>query len=156
MKEVSTEIVLEKILNSKSLEDVSKAMENTSAKFDKSFQDFFNEYLNENPELKVAEIIKDSDIDKTYAYQMINGTKTSPGRDYVISLCYASRMNLEDVNHALIYTGNSPLHPKIKRDACIIYAFKNNAKSKRVTTRELNETLCERNFELLKPVKGSR
>ena len=155
MREESTDVVLKKILNSNSLDEVSKITQTTEATFDKSFTDFFNEYLAKNTELVLSDIIKDSGIDKTYAYQMTNGKKTNPGRDYILALCYAARMNLDEVNHALIYSHNGQLHSKITRDANLIFAFSHNNKTKRVKVMDLNEKLSDRDIEPLKINKGS-
>ena len=150
MKEESTDFVLEKILNSNNFDDVSKVMNKTDAKLDKTLQDFFNEYFQANPDIVQKNIVKDSDIDKSYAYQMINGKKPNPGRDYVIALCYAARMNLEEVNHALIYSNNKSLHSKSMKDANLIFAFSHNKKDKRVLVSDLNLELSERGIEPLK------
>ena len=138
MKEESTEMVLEKILQSSSMDEVSEIIKKPDVTLDKSLQDFFNEYFNKYPEITPASIIKDSDIDKTYAYQMINGTKNNPSRDYVIALCYAARMDVDEVNHALLYSKNSALYSKSSRDANLIFAFSQNKKDKRVLVTNLN------------------
>ena len=155
MKEESTDFVLQKILGSKTMVDIDKVVENSNASFNKTFSNFFNEYLAANPTLKLAEIIKDSDIDKTYAYQMINGTKRNLSRDYVIALCYAARMNLDEVNHALIYTKSGQLYSKTNRDAYLIFAFSKNRKDHRSLVSELNFSISERGHEPLKISKGS-
>ncbi len=154
MVEESTGMVLEKILNSKSLDDVSSIMKKTDANLDKSFQGFFNDYLSQNPGLELAQIIKDSGLDKTYAYQMTGGKKKKPSRDHVLALCYAARMNCDEVNHALTYTNNANLYAKNSRDAALIYAFSKNKKDKHSSVTELNVELTDREFEPIKTSKG--
>ncbi len=155
LKEESTDFVLQKILGSKTLVDIDKVVENSNASFNKTFSNFINEYLAANQNLKLSEIIRDSDIDKTYAYQMVRGTKKNLGRDYVIALCYAARMNLDEVNHALTYTNSGQLYPKNNRDAYMIFAFSKNRKDHRSLVSELNFAISERGHEPLKISKGS-
>ncbi len=155
MKEESTEVVLNKILGSKNLDEVSEILADSKAKLNMSFQDFFNKYLLENPNLRTPDIIRDSNIDGTYARQMLNGRKKNPGRDYVIALCYAARMNKDEVNHALIYSKNTQLYAKNDRDAHLIFLFSKNKKDKRVTVTDLDDALISRELEPLKISKDS-
>ncbi len=155
MKEESTDIVLKKILNSRSADDIPGILKESNIASDKSFQNFFNDYLVANSNLKISTIVKDSCLDKSYAYQMINGTKKNPQRDYVIALCYAARMNEKEVNYALSYTGNNPLYVKSARDAHLIFEFSRNKKDKKASVIDLNLTLTDRGHAPIKTSKGS-
>ncbi len=155
MIEESTDLIQEKILNSNSLDDLTKIIDSSNATYNKTFQDYFNEYLALNPSLSLSEIIKDSGMDKSYAHQIINGTKTNIGRDYIIALCYASRMNLNELNHALLCSKNQQIYVKNKRDALLCYAFSKTSKETRALVTELNIVLSNKEFEPIKISKGS-
>lgn len=85
----------------------------------------FFEYLTKNKNLKKADIIKNSGVERTYAYQILNGTK-KPSRDKLIQLCIGAKLSFEETQVALKSTGFMPLYPKIRRDCVIIYAIKSH------------------------------
>jgi hypothetical protein len=104
--------------------------------------------------LSLPEIIQDSCLSRTYAYQIINGTRSNISREYVLALCYAARMNSDEVNHALVFSGNQQLYAKNRRDALLIFMFKQNRKDKQSTITGLNITLSESGFAPIKTSKG--
>ena len=146
MKEPLTKDVLDEINKSKTIKEGLNYIENNIETIpDKSFPDFFNEYLANHPEMKPADIIEKSCLSRTYAYEIINGKKKG-GRDKIIALCFAAGMDYEEVNHALKYSGNNELYAKNNRDAVIIFAFNmmisNNPDCK--TIMQLNDLLIKR------------
>jgi hypothetical protein len=75
---------------------------------------------------KVPEqVIKNSAIERTYGHQLFNGTR-KPSRDKVIQLAFGFKMVLEETQKLLQIAQKSPLYPKIKRDAAIIYCMNNH------------------------------
>ncbi len=75
--------------------------------------------------LSKSDVIRRSNIDRTYGYQILSGAK-EPGKDRVLLLAIALNANLDETNRLLALSDNSKLYPKIKRDACILYAIENN------------------------------
>ena len=69
-------------------------------------------------------IIKNSDIARTYGHQLFNGAR-KPTRDRVIQLAFGFEMDYDETQELLTIARKSPLYPKIKRDAIIIFALKN-------------------------------
>ena len=97
-----------------------------------------------NKSITKSELIKKTTLDRTYAYQIINGTK-QPSQDKVIQLSLALNLNLHDTNILLTLSQNKSLYPKIKRDALIILCI-----NKQYSVRKTNELLDEYGFEILR------
>ena len=89
----------------------------TSSEMD--FAEYYNYYL-EQHSFKASEAIERSGLEKHYAYQILNGTKSNPGCLKVIALCIGAHMNLKDTQRCLKLTKNASLYPKDTRDAIII------------------------------------
>lgn len=68
------------------------------------------------------QVIKRAAIERTYGHQLFNGTR-KPSRDKVIQLAFGLGLNLEDTQKLLQIAQKSPLYPKIKRDAAILYCL---------------------------------
>lgn len=119
-KYVSTEEVFNSLSSSYDLAEFLKSNENNFVNFDVS--DYFNKILKEKG-LKKAEVIEKSGIERTYGYQLLNGTK-KPSRDKMIQLCIGAEFNFEETQMALKRTGFAPLYPKNRRDCIIIYSIK--------------------------------
>lgn len=89
----------------------------------------FHEYLkelcyvmNQIPE----RVIKHAAIERTYGHQLFNGTR-KPSRDKVIQLALGFGLDVEEVQNLLRIAQKSPLYPRIKRDAAILYCINHNA-----------------------------
>ena len=55
-----------------------------------------------------------------YAYQIVNGTKANPGRDKILCLCIAARMDINEIRRALEISNCAILYARNTRDAIII------------------------------------
>lgn len=94
---------------------------------------------------KVPEqVIKDSQIDRTYGHQLFSGRR-KPSRDKVLLLSFGMELPFEETQELLRASGKNTLYPKIKRDAAIIYG-----KNKGLTVLEMQELL----FSLDLPILG--
>ncbi len=105
-----------------------------------------SEYLNnliEEKKLVKSEVIKRSGLDRVYAYQILNGTRT-PSRDKLVQFAFGMRLDLEEVQKMLKYNGLAPLYPKNRRDSIIIFAL--NEKS---TVIDLNIMLDNKKEKIL-------
>lgn len=152
MKEKSTAIVLEQLNRITNKEESSSYFKNNSTIFtEKSFSEYFNEYLAAHQDLKLSSIIKESCISKTYGYEIANGKKKA-SRDHIIALCYSSNMTNAEIDHALTFSGNSKLYAKNNRDAKIIVAnnLKHNGNSEFSNITKLNLYLASEGLEELK------
>lgn len=69
-----------------------------------------------------AELIRRSNLDRTYGYQILNGTR-QPGRDKILLLCIAAGMTFDEVQRGLKIAGESILYSRKKRDAIITFAI---------------------------------
>jgi hypothetical protein len=88
----------------------------------------FNEYLANIVRDKGAvpeQVIKKADIVRTYGHQLFNGTR-KPTRDRAIQLAFGFGLSYEETQRLLKVARKSALYPKIKRDAIIIFALRND------------------------------
>ena len=107
----------------------------------------FKDYYKSLPEvkaLKSARIIERSGINRTYYYQLMDGTR-SPGRDKILLLCLAARLPLNKVQRSLEISGQAILYARNKRDSAVIFAI-----NEKLTVPEVNELLFQLGEPLLK------
>lgn len=69
-------------------------------------------------------LILNADIDRTYGYQILNGSK-NPSRNNIIKLCLALKLTLEEADRALTIAKEGKLYPKVIRDTFLIFAINN-------------------------------
>ncbi len=109
---------------------------------DISFCDYIHQLLVDN-QLDKAAVIEASQIPRTYAYQIFQGVKQA-GRDKILQLAFAMKLDLEETNRMLTIANHSMLYAKKQRDAIIIFALSNH-----YNLMDTNELLNELNHELL-------
>ena len=109
---------------------------------DVSFVDYINEILLEK-DLEKSDIIRDAQIPRTYAYQIFQGSKQA-GRDKILQLAIAKKLNLEETNRLLTVAHHNHLYAKQQRDAILIFGI-----SKQYSLIQINELLDEFHHELL-------
>lgn len=98
----------------------------------------FHEYLKtlmDKKKISTPDLISRACISKTYAYQFINGERL-PGRDIVIRMAFALKLNIDDTQRLLTLDGKGVLYPKIRRDAGILLCLR-----KKMTLDETNSFL---------------
>lgn len=76
-------------------------------------------------QIKKAEVIRKSGLDRTYAYQILRGER-APSRDKLIAFAFGMELSFSDAQRLLKYTGAVPLYAKKRRDSIIIYALENH------------------------------
>lgn len=64
-------------------------------------------------------------IDLSYGYQIFNGTKQKPRRDYLLQIAFAFPLDVKETKHLLYYGNAASLYPRVKRDAYLMYALHN-------------------------------
>lgn len=90
-----------------------------------------------------SSLIKNAEIDRTYGYQILSGTK-KPSRDKILKLCISANLNLEESNKALKLGNVGELYPKNPRDSVIIFGLNKN-----LDILKIDELLYNRNFDTL-------
>jgi hypothetical protein len=83
----------------------------------------FSSYLSglcKERQLRKESVIRRACIERTYGYQLFNGTR-KPSRDKVLQLALGLRLDIEQTQKLLRIAGKSPLYPRLKRDAAVIY-----------------------------------
>lgn len=69
-----------------------------------------------------AQLIVETGISKTYAYQLLRGERR-PGRDVVLRISLALQLTVKETQRLLTLSGNSVLYPRLRRDAAVIFAL---------------------------------
>ncbi|MCL2588428.1 MAG: helix-turn-helix domain-containing protein [Oscillospiraceae bacterium] len=94
-------------------------------------------------QLKKSEIIDKSGIERTYAYQIMNGTKM-PSRDKLLALLFGMQLSFEEAQTLLKVSGYAQLYAKNKRDNVIIFSL-----DKHHSILDVNETLFSMNEAII-------
>lgn len=90
--------------------------------------------------LKKSSVIKAAELDRTYGYQLFNGTR-KPSRDSLICLGMGMMISLDELQVLLKAARFAPLYAKDQRDSAIIFFV-----SKKKKVRDLDAFLLEQNF----------
>lgn len=104
------------------------------------------EFLNvmlEEKQLKKSDVINASHLDRTYAYQIFNATRTG-SRNKILAISVAMHLTLDEVNRALTINGDNILYAKNIRDAILIYAL-----NKQLSLYETNILLDQKGEQVL-------
>ena len=102
------------------------------------------EILLEEKKLNKSDVIKKANLDKNYAYQIFNGTKTNPGRDKIIMLAFGMDLNLEETRKLLKISNLRDLYERDPRDSIIIFGL-----LKGKSLMDTNEMLNDYGLEIL-------
>lgn len=134
---------MNKLTSTDSPEDLEKYLEEIRNKYPGNLSSYVKSLLDEKG-LSIADVQKKSGIDRTYIYQIMDGSK-HPGRDKIIALAIACGMTLPECQRALEISQEGILYPKSRRDSLIIYSI-----NKKMTIMELNALLEEHGLPVLK------
>ena len=69
------------------------------------------------------EVFLQADFPERFGYKILSEEKHTKQRDYIIRICYATGMRLEETQKALTLYGMAPLYARIPRDAVLMIAF---------------------------------
>lgn len=116
---VTTNTLLNKIIRSK---DFGKVLETNDDSFETQSISEYLKGLCEERGLVVGQVIKKSEVDRTYGHQIFNGTRV-PSRDKLIQLAFGLELSLDETQKLLKKSGKSMLYAKVKRDAACIYGI---------------------------------
>ena len=118
---ISTDELLALLFKERNLEHFLQR--NESAYLTASFSDYLNDWCRKH--LQVPEqVIRRANLEKSYGHQLFSG-KRNPSRDTVLQLAFAMQADLRQAQEMLRAARRSPLYPRIKRDAVIIYCLHN-------------------------------
>ena len=135
--------LLNKLTSTDSPEDLDLYLEQIRDKYPKDLSSYVKTILSEKS-MSMADMQKKSGIDRTYIYQIMDGSK-NPGRDKIIAIAIACEMTLAECQRALEIAQEGILYAKSRRDSLIIYAI-----NKKLTIMELNALLEEHGLPVLK------
>lgn len=90
----------------------------------KYFYEYLQQYIAES-KMTMSKVMTNSRLNKNYGYNIVNGTRKSPGRDKVIALCIGAKMTFEECQEALKIAHHPILNPRDERDIRIA-VFINN------------------------------
>ncbi len=116
--------------------------ENSEEFIVESIAKILNEII-EKKNLIKSEVIEHSQLNKVYAYQILQG-KRFPSRDKIIPLCIAMRLSLEETQDVLKKSNMPMLYVRNRRDCIIIFAI-----TKGLSVLACNELLYESNEKIL-------
>ena len=102
------------------------------------------ELLIVSKKLKKSDIITKGNLDKNYAYQLFNGTKTNPSRDKVLMLAFGMSLDLNETTVLLKNAKQPDLYVRDPRDSIIIFCIEN-----RMTLIQTNEKLMDNGLKIL-------
>lgn len=101
-----------------------------------SFAEYLKAFIFEH-NLTESDLIKSSLIQRTCAYQILNGSK-NPGREKVLALCISAGMDYAETQRALALANLGKLYPRRKEDSIIIFALEH-----KLSVLQTNELLYE-------------
>ena len=138
------EFLMSNTLNTKELDQILKNASNIDNYLEEfkpvfksmEFKDYMDSLLNKY-NVSGAEIVKRTQIDRTYIYQIISGTRKA-NRDKLIQIGIAIKADLEEIQRLLKVSGYSSLYTKRKRDAIIKFGIQ-----KKLDLFDINNLLYE-------------
>ena len=80
-------------------------------------------HLLEEKHLIKMDVVRDSLLERLYAYHIFAGRKKNPSRNKVISLALAMKLTPEETQYLLYYAGAEQLYVRNPRDSIIWYAL---------------------------------
>lgn len=69
------------------------------------------------------EVFLQADLSEKFGYKILSEEKRTRQRDYILRICFAVGMALDETQKALILYGMAPLYPRLPRDAVLMIAF---------------------------------
>ena len=93
---------------------------------------YINSLLAER-DMTAKDAIRALDLDKSYGYQMLNGTRR-PTRAMLIRLAVLLGLDLAGTNRLLQIGGRQPLYPRVREDAAVIFAVEKHLSLEQLDT----------------------
>ena len=115
--------LMNRLTSTESHEELDQYLEQIRDKYPQDLSSYIKAILAEKG-MSIADMQKRSCIDRTYIYQIMDGSKR-PGRDKIIAMAVACRMTLPECQRALEIAQEGILYAKSRRDSVVIYAINN-------------------------------
>lgn len=93
--------------------------------------------------LSRADVVRGSQLDRTYVYQIFSGEKT-PSRDKLIAIAFGLRLSDDETQKMLKLSGNRELYARDERDTLILFSLQ-----QKKTIFETNELLINHSLAVL-------
>jgi transcriptional regulator with XRE-family HTH domain len=84
-------------------------------------------YLLTQKGVSKSTVIRNSLLDRKYAYQIFSGDKT-PSRDKLIAIAFGLSLSVDETQRLLKQSGNRELYSRDKRDAVILFVLNKHGK----------------------------
>ena len=112
---------------------------------ERPFAKYLHQIISRNG-LTQQEVFIQADFPERFGYKLLSEEKHTKQRDYILRICYAAKMTLEETQRALTLYGMAPLYPRIPRDAVLMIAFNKRCGS----ILEVNALLASHKLPALK------
>ncbi len=76
-------------------------------------------------EISLADLMKDSRINRNYGYNIINGRRKNPSRDKVLAISIAAKLTVRETQEMLLIAGVGGLYFRRERDVRIAACLNN-------------------------------
>lgn len=140
METKTTEELNHEIKTATDIEDY--LLENRENMLNRSLPRYLKELLAQKG-LSRAQVVRDSLLDRAYAYQIFSGEKT-PSRDKLLALAFGLALTGDETQRMLKISCNRELYARDMRDALILFALERGN-----TILEVNESLYDHGFAVL-------
>ncbi len=97
--------------------------------------------------LLVADVARESQLDRKYVYQIFDGKKR-PSRDKLIAIAFGLGLDEDETQRMLKVSGNKELYVRNKRDAVILFALQ-----RKKTLMETNDLLDDHGMTALASIE---
>lgn len=112
-------------------DDLTTILKDKHADIDQYFERYEGELLEadlgkylcgllEKHGLQKKDLIFASGRERSYCYQLLNGTRRNPSRDMLLAIALGLHFTCDETQTMLRIAGLSPLYPRIRRDAVIL------------------------------------
>lgn len=112
-------------------DDLTAILKDKRADIDQYFERYEGELLEadlgkylcallEKHGLQKKDLIFASGRERSYCYQLLNGTRRNPSRDMLLAIALGLHFTCDETQTMLRIAGLSPLYPRIRRDAVIL------------------------------------
>ncbi len=140
MEAKTTEELRHEIKAATDIEDYLKSNEKELIKC--TLSEHLNALLSEK-EIKKADVVRGSLLNRAYVYQIFSGEKT-PSRNKLIAIAFGLGLSGAETQTLLKISGNRELYARDERDAIILFALQRNK-----SIFETNNLLFDHDFETL-------
>ncbi len=127
----------------KSTSDIENYLDRNQNEFAAPLNEYLCRLLDEKHLLR-AEVVKQSGLNREYAYHIFSGNRKNPSRPKVLALGLAMGLTLDELQYLLKYAKHNPLYPRDPWDSVIIFAVE-----QRLNVLETNALLHQAGETLL-------